>query len=429
MASAAGAVIAGAGLAILSQAIAMSASGYYKALVLRGTTAKGKQDYQSQGNRIAKEEDFISVIGKDKIFLGTKASKQDSLVYEVYTKAVDPMESIRENMAPHISSNKRKCKKVNTKLSLQPAVPKYQLKSKTGALSSPVMTKKKTVKFKAGAVSFPISKQGVKKANAPLKSITSTSAKEIKSNVASGKKISSPLKLKVGSGSDKEQIKANDNHATSALKGAVRRFAVIDRNTEEVDDDETICNEYEIWEEPPLYEGIQTSSSNNIIHVDDKETNNITANDDKIVFQISNNTNFDFVMNGNANDDDITLVPYDPNKVETYENDAEIRIQSHLTDTYGHGQQLNDGGGLKFHDGTEDVVSYFNQLSALGFVIIVIAILATIASVFALVRHRQWRNERNVSSSDIQHIEVVDKYELNMRQVRDKYESTAYIIK
>lgn len=100
-----------------------------------------------------------------------------------------------------------------------------------------------------------------------------------------------------------------------------------------------------------------------------------------------------------------------------------------MIDTYGHEQQLNDGGGLEFNDGTEDVGSYFNQLSALGFVIIVIAISATVGSVFALVRHRHRRNERNVNSSDIQHIEVVDMYDLNMRHVRDKYESTAYIIK
>jgi len=426
MTSIAGAITAGAGWAMpISQAIATSAYGYSKVLpVFRGTATKGKQDYQSQHIRIAKE-DLISGAGENKHFYDSKASKQDALVYEVYTKAVDPMESIRENMAPHSSSYKKKCKNVKTTSSLPPAVPKKQLKSKTGAPSSPVL-KKKTVKSKAGTISFSISKEEAKKKNAPIKGEQSAPAKDTKSNAASKKEKSPPLK--VGSGSDKEKMKANDKHATSALKGAAKRIVVINRNTEEINNDE-ICNEYETWEDPQLHEGIQTSFSNNIIHDGDNETNNITANDDKKVLQMSNNTDIVFIVYGNANDDDITLVPYNSNKVETYENDTEIRIQSHLTDTYGREQQLNDGGGYEFNDVPEDVGSYFNQLSALGFVIIVIAISATIASVFALVRHRHRRNERNVNSSDIQHIEVVDMYDLNMRHVRDKYESTAYIIK
>ena len=427
MTSIAGAITAGAGWAMpISQAIATSAYGYSKVLpVFRGTATKSKQDYQSQRIRIAKE-DLISDAEENKNYYDSKASKQDALVYEVYTKAVDPMESIRENMVPHSSSNKKKCKNVKTTSSLPPAVPKKQLKSKTGAPSSPVL-KKTTVKSKAGTISFSISKEEVKKNNVPIKGEQSAPAMENASNSSSKKQKSSTLKI--GSGSDKEKMKANDKHATSALKGAAKRIVVINRNTEEINNDEIICNEYETWEDPQLHEGIQTSFSNNIIHDGDKETNNITANDDKKVLPMSNNTDVEYIMNGNANDDDITLVPYNSNKVETYGNDTGIRIQPHLIDTYGHEQQLNDGGGLEFNDGTEDVGSYFNQLSALGFVIIVIAISATIASVFALVRHRHRRNERNVNSSDIQHIEVVDMYDLNMRHVRDKYESTAYINK
>jgi hypothetical protein len=409
----------------ISQAIATSDSRYNKAPpVLRGTTTKGKQNDQSQRDRIVKEEDLISEVGDDKMFHDSKASKDDALlVYGVYTKAVDPMESIRENMMPHSSSIKKKCKNGKTKKSRQPAVPKKQLKSKTGAPSSPVLTKK-TVKSKAGTISFAISKEGVKKEEAPFKGEQPAPAKEIKSNAASKKEKSPPLKFASG---DKEKIKANDKQATSAVKGATRRIVVVDRNTEEIDNVDIICNEYEIWEEPqPLHEGKQTLS-NNTLNNDDKKINNFTANDDKIVFQISNNTDIEYIMNENANDDDITLVPYNSNHGESYENDTEIRIQSHLTDTY-HEQQLM-GGGLEFNDGTQDVGSYFNQLSALGFVIIVIAISATIASVFALLRHRHRRNERNVSSSDIQQIEVVDMnmYDMNMRQIRDKYESTLYI--
>jgi hypothetical protein len=426
MTSISGAVVVAFWAIPISQAIATSDSGYYKAPpVLRGTTTKGKQVYQSQRDRIVKEEDLISEVGDDKMFRDSKASK-DALVYEVYTKAVDPMESIRENMAPHSSSNKKKCKNVKTKKSRQPAVPKKQLKSKTGAPSSPVLTKK-TVKSKAGTISFSSSKEEVKKKKAPLKGEQSAPAKEMKSNAVSKKEKSPPLK--VASGSNKEKIKANDKQATSAVKGAARRIVVVDRNTEDIDNVDIICNEYEVWEEPqPLHQGIQILS-NNTLKNDDKKINNFTANDDEIVLQISNNTDIEYIMNGNANDDDITLVPYNSNQGESYENDTEIRIQSHLTDTY-HEQQLT-GGGLEFNDGTQDVGNYFNQLSALGFVIIVLAISATIASVFALLRHRHRRNERNVSCSDIQQIEVVDMniYDINMRQIRDKYESTSYIIK
>lgn len=279
----------------ISQAIATSAYGYSKVLpVFRGTATKGKKDYQSQRIRIAKE-DIISDAGENKNYYDSKASKQDALVYEEYTKTVDPMESIRENMVPHSSSNKKKCKNVKTTSSLPPAVPKKQLKSKTGAPSSPVMTKK-TVKSKAGTISFSISKEEVKKNNVPIKGEQSAPAMENASNSSSKKQKSSTLK--VGSGSDKEKMKANDKHATSALKGAAKRIVVFNRNTEEINDDEIICNEYETWEDPQLHEGIQTSFSNNIIQDGDKETNNITANDDKKVLPMSNNTDVEYIITG-----------------------------------------------------------------------------------------------------------------------------------